>query len=65
MSYKNLFYRQNHADIKTLMKLFKAEHSLDYYENKLYNYNTANIELKNQIEHELFLALDKLKKDNK
>lgn len=65
ISYKNLFYRQNHADIKTLMKLFKVERSLDYYENKLYNYNIANLELKNQIEHELFLALDKLKKDNK
>ena len=65
IDYQTLFSLQNHSNIKTLKKLFKAEHSLDYYENKLYNYNIANLELKNQIEHELFLALDKLKKDNK
>ncbi len=65
MSYKNLFYRQNHADIKILMKLFNAKHSLEFYEKEIRKYNIANMELKNKLEIELFLVLDKLKKDNK
>ena len=55
-------YRNN---IKHLIKLFNATHDVDYYIEEIYKYNVANIELKNQLEHELFLALNKLKKDNK
>ena len=65
ISYRELFYWQNLSNIKTLIKLFNAEHSLDYYEKELYKYNIANLKLKNKLEDELFLVLDKLKKDNK
>ena len=63
INYRELFLRQNLSNIKTLIKLFNAEYSLDYYEKELYKYNTANIELKNRLEHELKLALDKLKNE--
>jgi len=65
ISYRELFYRQNLSNIKTLIKFFNAEHSLDYYEKELYKYNIANLKLKNKLEDELFLVLDKLKKNNK
>jgi hypothetical protein len=63
--FKSSSIKQNKNDIKHLIKLFNATHDVDYYTKEIYKYNVANIELKNQLEHELFLALDKLKKNNK
>ena len=63
INYEHLFFYQKHVNIKTLIKLFKAKHSLQYYENEIRKYNMTNMKLKNQIEHELFLVLDKLKNE--
>jgi hypothetical protein len=63
--FKSSSIKQNKNDIKHLIKLFNATHDVDYYTKEIYKYNVVNIELKNQLEHELFLALDKLKKNNK
>ena len=63
INYRELFFQQNLSNIKTLMKLFNVEHSLDHYEKELYKYNIVNIELTNQLEHELKLTLDKLKNE--
>ena len=65
INYRGLFLQPNFLNIKLLMKLFNAKHHIDYYTTAIYKYNAANIELTNRIEHELFLVLDKLIKDNK
>ena len=63
VNYENLFFLQNHSIIKTLMKLFNAKHSLEFYEKEIRKYNIANMKLKKQLEHALFLVLDKLKNE--
>ena len=65
IDYQNLFFLQNHSNIKTLMKLFKAKDPLQYYANTIRKYDVANMKLKNQIEKELGMVLKKLRKDNK
>jgi hypothetical protein len=47
------------------MKLFNATHNIDYYKEEIQKYDRANLELKLNIERELVLVLDKLKKNNK
>jgi len=65
INYRKLFYSQDSSHVKDLMKLFNATHNIDYYKEEIQKYDRANLELKLNIERELVLVLDKLKKNNK
>jgi len=60
IDYRKLFFEQNRTDVKQIMDLFNAKFNIAYYIGEIRRYNAINIKLKQQIEKELVIALEKL-----